>query len=125
MPCDLTQFSPPNITIFQRSRQHELRKRLDDMYKVELVKRVKSEREKKGDEAVMTLLTHREKVRRSKRRRPQTAPAHIITPTVLGYDEEKGRLFYNVCVLDTGQKSWKTRKRCLLTMLPKYLMWTN
>ena len=92
----MTQFSWSYNAVFQRSRQHELRKRLDDMYKVELVKRVKGEREKKGDEAVMSLLTHREKVRSSKRRRPHTAPAHVITPTVLGYDEEKGRLFYNV-----------------------------
>ena len=66
------------------------------MYKVELVKKVKSDREKKGDEAIMTLLTPREKVARSGRRRPRTAPAHVLTPTELGYDEERGKLFYNV-----------------------------
>ena len=69
---------------------------MDDMYKVELVKKVKSDREKKGDEAIMTLLTPREKVARSGRRRPRTAPAHVLTPTELGYDEERGKLFYNV-----------------------------
>ena len=69
---------------------------MDDMYKVELVKKVKGDREKKGDEAIMTLLTPREKVARSSRRRPRTAPAHVLTPTELGYDEERGKLFYNV-----------------------------
>ena len=68
------------------------------MYKVELVKRVKNEREKKGDESVISLLTPREKVRRSAKRRPRTAPAHVITPTELGYDEETGKLFYNVSI---------------------------
>ena len=65
------------------------------MYKVELVKRVKSDREKKGDEDVMSLLTTREKMRR--RRRPRTAPTgHVLAPSELGYDEERGRLYYNV-----------------------------
>ncbi len=60
------------------------------------MKKVRNDREKKGDEAVMTLLTPREKVARSGRRRPRTAPAHVLTPTELGYDEVKGKLFYNV-----------------------------
>ena len=60
------------------------------------MKKVRNDREKKGDEAVMTLLTPREKVARSGRRRPRTAPAHVLTPTELGYDEERGKLFYNV-----------------------------
>ena len=55
-----------------------------------------SDREKSGDEAVMSLLTTREKVKRSSRRRPKTAPSQLLTPTELGYDEQTGRLFYNV-----------------------------
>ncbi|XP_046865064.1 glutamate-rich protein 3-like isoform X2 [Xenia sp. Carnegie-2017] len=86
----------------ERSRQHELRKRLDDIYKVELVKRVRNEREKKGDEDVMTLLTPRERVRkRSSRHRPH-APSHVLVPSEIGYDEERGRLFYNVFPSDTS-----------------------
>lgn len=69
---------------------------MDDIYKVELVKRVRNEREKKGDEDVMTLLTPRERVRkRSSRHRPH-APSHVLVPSEIGYDEERGRLFYNV-----------------------------
>ena len=46
----------------------------------------------------MSLLTAREKVKRSRKRRPRTAPSEVLTPTELGYDEDTGRLFYNVRV---------------------------
>ncbi|XP_020895485.1 glutamate-rich protein 3-like [Exaiptasia diaphana] len=95
----------------ERDRQYQIRKRLDEIYKVELVRRVKDERGRKGDEHILPLLTPRERSARRKARkhvRPSTAPAgssqdmSAAHPSDIQYDEATGKLCYTV---ESGQET--------------------
>ncbi|XP_067046669.1 glutamate-rich protein 3-like isoform X2 [Acropora muricata] len=96
----------------ERVRQYEIRKRLDEAYKVELVRRVKEARTRKGDEDILPLLSPRErtahmrKVHKGKSERPSTAPAAVLDdsseldgplrPSEIYYDDDSKKIYYKV-----------------------------
>ncbi|XP_031564340.1 glutamate-rich protein 3-like isoform X2 [Actinia tenebrosa] len=94
----------------ERTRQYEIRKRLDEVYKVELVRRVKEDRKKKGDEDILPLLTPRERsARRRKHVRPATAPAGLngtAQPSEIHYDDNTGRLCYTIEGQETAMNTY-------------------
>ena len=63
--------SPFASLTVQRMRRYEIRKRLEELYKIELVQKVRSERGKRGNDDLVALLTPRKgkgggKTRKSK-----------------------------------------------------------
>ncbi|KAJ7337755.1 hypothetical protein OS493_007908 [Desmophyllum pertusum] len=95
----------------ERIRQFEIRKRLDETYKVEMVRRVKEGRNRKGDEDILPLLSPRERTARQMRKtqhreRPATAPATFVDhseeeeaplkPSEIYYDNDTQKIYYRV-----------------------------
>jgi len=90
----------------ERMRQYEFRKKLDELYKIELVQRVKGEKKRKGDEEIVPLLLPKGG-RRSKSHPGDSfrgssessstggegdSPLNDSLPEIL-YDQHKRRLF--------------------------------
>ena len=83
-------------------RQHEIRKRLDELYKIELVDKVRSERGQKTNQELIALLSPRSaKIRSGKHRKTRSA---AVTNTEkesmrlpdIHFDEKTKRLYYEV-----------------------------
>ena len=84
-------------------RQYEIRKRLDELYKIELVQKVRSDRAHSNNEELIALLSPRGK--KGKRRKARSAAVTNVErqntrlPNI-HYDERTKPLSYEVCGLN-------------------------
>ena len=87
---------------FQRMRQYEIRKKLDELYKIELVNKVRSERGGKSKEELYALLSPRRGGARKKNRRSVKSAAvtssekEMTKLPEINFDERTRLLKYEV-----------------------------
>lgn len=80
-------------------RQHEIRKRLDDLYKIELVKKVRSERGKPHVKDDLVAILSPQSKKKSKRLTKSAVTASDREKTKLPdihFDERNRKLFFEV-----------------------------
>lgn len=82
----------------ERMRQHEIRKRLDELYKIELVQKVRSERSEKSNQELIALLSPRSK-KSTKHRKAKSAVVRgedrsTRLPDIY-FDEKSKKLYYD------------------------------
>ena len=84
-------------------RQHEIRKRLDELYKIELVNKVRGERGKhhaKDDlVAILSPQTKKKNKRLTKSAAPSSSNRESTKLPDIHFDERSKRLYYDVCIL--------------------------
>ena len=81
----------------------KLEKRLDELYKIELVEKVRSERGTKSNDELIALLSPRSKKNKNHRKAKSAAVTKHEKETTklpaLHFDEKNKRIYYEVCLL--------------------------
>ena len=79
-------------------RQHEIRKRLDDLYKIELVKKVRSERGKHAKDDLVAILSpqNKKKSKRLTKSALTTSDREKMKLPDIHFDERNRKLFFEV-----------------------------
>lgn len=79
-------------------RQHEIRKRLDDLYKIELVKKVRSERGKHAKDDLVAILSpqNKKKSKRLTKSAVTTSNREKMKLPDIHFDERNRKLLFEV-----------------------------
>lgn len=110
----------------ERTRQVEIRRKLEEIAKIELVRRVRSSRGRKGDEEILPYLSPRSSRSASRpetanqqRYRPQSAPSGNHYENVVYVDEHGRELSPN------GREDFRTTKLSPRKLIPStFMLWT-